>query len=395
MKQSGKLAVLGAGPIGIEAALRAIEKGYDVAVYEAGGVGQHLRQWEHVPLFTPWKLNRSALGERRLRRQGVELAPAESCPTGGQYRRQYLEPLAQSLSGEVDYHLQTEVLGISRKEKLKGDQIGEEQRASSAFLLRVKGPAGLRFDEADIVVDATGVLSQPNALGPGGLPAIGEEALNGEILRQIPDLHDEVLSAELEGQRILVVGHGYSALTSLDRLQELHQRDPATEILWAFRVDDEPRAVIDEDPLPERARLDRFGNAAARGELEGITPISQAMVRRFEVTNEGLNVDLQCGAETRTIQVDRVIANVGYRPDTSLYRELQVHLCYASDGPMKLAATLLGASSADCLNQPTSGADTLENPEPDFYILGAKSYGRNSNFLLRTGFAQLDTLFGT
>jgi hypothetical protein len=95
----------------------------------------------------------------------------------------------------------------------------------------------------------------------------------------------------------------------------------------------------------------------------------------------------------------------------------QVHLCYASGGPMNLAATLIG-SSGDCLKQqvsqaPThamshmvalytapqthacffsraefltiasahyspqfSGADVLCNPEPCFFILGSKSYGR-------------------
>ena len=31
----------------------------------------------------------------------------------------------------------------------------------------------------------------------------------------------------------------------------------------------------------------------------------------------------------------------------------------------------------------------LANPEPDFYILGNKSYGRNPNFLLETGFRQV------
>ncbi len=52
------------------------------------------------------------------------------------------------------------------------------------------------------------------------------------------------------------------------------------------------------------------------------------------------------GGKLSTWEVDRVIANVGYTPDTSLYRELQVHECYASLGPMKLAAALLGQTTA-------------------------------------------------
>jgi hypothetical protein len=56
---------------------------------------------------------------------------------------------------------------------------------------------------------------------------------------------------------------------------------------------------------------------------------------------------------------------------------------------MRLAATLL-QSSGDCLQTPVIGADMLRNPEPNFYILGSKSYGRNSAFLLQTGFAQIE-----
>ena len=35
------------------------------------------------------------------------------------------------------------------------------------------------------------------------------------------------------------------------------------------------------------------------------------------------------------------------------------------------------------------GADALMNPEPNFFILGAKSYGRDSRFLLKVGFEQV------
>jgi hypothetical protein len=91
--------------------------------------------------------------------------------------------------------------------------------------------------------------------------------------------------------------------------------------------------------------------------------------------------------------VERVVANVGYSPDAELYRELQVHECYATLGPMALAAALLKQGGGDCLAIGAQGANTLRNPEPNFYILGAKSYGRNAQFLLRTGFEQVREVF--
>lgn len=66
---------------------------------------------------------------------------------------------------------------------------------------------------------------------------------------------------------------------------------------------------------------------------------------------------------------------------------------------MKLAATLLAAKAAasgggggDCLKQAAPGSATLDNPEPGFFILGMKSYGRNSAFLMRVGFEQAGLL---
>jgi hypothetical protein len=60
---------------------------------------------------------------------------------------------------------------------------------------------------------------------------------------------------------------------------------------------------------------------------------------------------------------------------------------------MNLAAALGKHAGADCLTVPAQEANTLKNPEPNFFLLGAKSYGRNSNFLLRTGFEQIREVF--
>ncbi len=35
------------------------------------------------------------------------------------------------------------------------------------------------------------------------------------------------------------------------------------------------------------------------------------------------------------------------------------------------------------------GIETLVNPEPGFFLLGVKSYGRNTTFLMRAGWQQV------
>ena len=94
--------------------------------------------------------------------------------------------------------------------------------------------------------------------------------------------------------------------------------------------------------------------------------------------------------------VDRVLALNGGVGEFGLYRQLQVHECYASAGPMALAAALLaaGGGGGDCLAQAGAGPEALRTPEPGFFILGAKSYGCTSQFLLRLGWEQVDDVFG-
>src|SRR5205807_2948865 len=87
------------------------------------------------------------------------------------------------------------------------------------------------------------------------------------------------------------------------------------------------------------------------------------------------------------------IANVGYTPDRQLYRELQVQECHITLAPLGMATALAKYSGVDCLGVPALGAQALRNSEPGFFILGSKSYGRNSNFLLRAGFEQVRDVF--
>lgn len=394
MSEKKRVAVLGGGPIGIEAALFAARRGYDVQVFERGRVGENVRSWGHVTLFSAWELNRSPWGEDLLREQGVELAASDVFPTGADYVEHYLSPLAghELLAGRVNE--QTEVLGVSRAHALKGDFIANAERGAAPFLVMTQDSSGAEhYVEADVVIDVTGSYSLPNALGPGGLPALGERAHEDRIERYIPDT-----GAEREvyaGKRTLLIGAGYSAVTSAKILAELIEQDASTQLFWLMRSEAAPYELIEGDPLPQRVELGEFGNSAAAGHIEGVKPVLGAYVKSISTREDGaLDVAIWQGGKERVLVVDRIVSNVGYHPDNDLSRELQVHLCYASEGPMKLAASLLSAGGGgDCLAQTSAGAQTLLNPEPGFFVLGAKSYGRNSSFLLKLGVEQIGEVF--
>ena len=93
-----KIAILGAGPIGLEAALYARFLGYDVVLYEAGEVAASVRRWGHVRMFTPFGINRSPLGLAAIQAQDENYRPPadDEFLTGHEWVDRYLMPLSQT-----------------------------------------------------------------------------------------------------------------------------------------------------------------------------------------------------------------------------------------------------------------------------------------------------------
>ena len=387
------IAIVGAGPIGLEAALYAAALGHRPMVYERLEAGANIRRWGFLELFSPWTLNTSALGLAALGEQGLEAPAGAGYPDGEEYCDRYLRPLAASLGDRI--RTGREVLAISRAGLLKTEAIGDPERARRRFQLLVADRGGgMETTQSDVVIDASGVYRNHGRLGDGGIPAPGEEALCEKITYHIPDLlgADRPLYA---GRTTLLVGAGYSAATVLESFMKLMETEPRTRLVWARRDSRrEPLELYENDPLPQRDRLAKVANRFACDAPEGCEALSGFVTSSLERAGERVAVRLNGASQTRTVEVDRIISMTGYRPDTAFHRELQVHLCYATEGPMKLAAALPGGGSGgDCLKREKLAGDTLLNPEPGYYIVGHKSYGRRSDFLLQTGIEQVRDIF--
>lgn len=386
-----RVAVIGAGPIGLEAALEAARRGFEVRLYEAGRVGEHLRRFGAVTLFTPFGMNSSSEGRARLRAEGVSL-PNETSPlTADELVEWYLVPLARLPELASSIREGERVTHVGREGLAKGDAVGSG-REGRGFLLRVEpvGGGAPRFDPADLVIDTTGIYGQPNATGPGGLPAAGEEQLEGAVARYLDPSLRSAKGPYGRGTTLLI-GDGHSAATALVWMDHAARTGATHEVHWICRERVVPFPEIEGDPLPDRFELARKANEIAAGAL-WLTRHPGAGVAAYERHGHRVHVTLADGG---TLEVDRVLALVGYRPDVAMTRELQVHYCYASEGTMKLAAAIRGSAGAggDCLAQVAHGPESLENPEPDFFVLGAKSYGRNPQFLLSMGHQQVRDAF--
>lgn len=376
-----KIAVIGAGPIGLEAALYARFLGYEVVIYERGDVAHHVQRWGHVRMFSPFGMNRSPLGLAALAAQDETYTPPDDDEllTGSQYVERYLRPLAESDLLSDALRLQHEVLSVGRETFLKGELPGAEERGEFDFRLLIKDNAGQeRIEHADVLIDASGVLRTPNWLGSSGVPAPGERRLAAQIDYHLPD----ILGRDRErfaGQHTLLIGAGMSAATTATALAQLATESPQTRVTWISRREPSgsqrgPVSVLENDPLPERRKLAESANAlrvddhpafryAARTDVEAI---SQDAEGRFQVELSGQLEGIHA--------FDRIVANVGYRPNLELVRELQVETCFATEG------------------RPNDRA-TLVQPEPNFYILGAKSAGRDSSWLIADGLRQIVDVF--
>ena len=86
--------------------------------------------------------------------------------------------------------------------------------------------------------------------------------------------------------------------------------------------------------------------------------------------------------------VDRIIAATGQRPDLSLTRELRLDLDPWLESA-KALGPLIDPNVHSCGSVPPHGHRELSHPEPGFYTVGIKSYGRAPTFLLLTGYEQV------
>ena len=370
-----RIAIVGAGPIGLEAALYARFLGYDVELFERGEVCEHVRQRAHVRLFSPFVGLVSSLGLAAIEAQDENYRPPaeQSFVTGRQWLDEYLLPLARTDLIETPF-TRTPRRAIGRQWLLKGDAVDDESRGDDEFRLLVCDAQGVeRTVVADAVIDASGRTSQPNWLGQGGIPALGELGLRHAIDYRLPDILGSE-RADFAGREILIVGAGMSAASAVVALAELKRAEPATRIAWVTRREEVPpqgpvRANVD-DAFERRASLTVAANQLAE-QAAVVEHLPETMVERVTRDAAGRFEVQLSGRHEGPRMFDRVLALVGYRPDWELLRELHC--------------------SSDEIDERVSEGLLLS--EPNCYVLGAKSAGRRGSFEFADGLRQIRELF--
>ena len=382
------VAVIGAGPVGLAAVARLIERGITPVVLEAGRrVGANLFDYGHVRLFSPWKYDVDPAMAAMLKSHGWK-APAEGeLPLAGEVAEQVLEPFARLPEVAPYLQLETRVLSITREGFDKVKTLGRER---APFVIRAIRNGKVFELRARAVIDSSGTWSMPNPLGSGGLPAIGETELARSIHYGIPD----VLGAQRQryvGKRTLVVGAGHSAANSLLALAELARSEPGTRLVWAVRSPVLRRVFGggSSDALPARGQLGSQLRALRdKGELEFVSGLRISELRRVEdgtLTVDGLDAE---GNARSVSGINEIVCATGQRPDLSLASELRVKLDPWLESTEALGP-LIDPNEHSCGTVRPHGHRELSHPEAGFYTVGVKSYGRAPTFLMATGFEQV------
>ncbi len=380
--------VIGAGPVGLAAAAHLVRRGLTPLVLEAGErAGAAVREWHHVRLFSRWGELVDAAAAELLAPTGWPAPDLDTYPTGDDWARLHLQPLADALGDRVRYRAR--VTGVSRR---GWDRVVDAARPGEPLTVRAQTPDGEERITARAVIDASGTWTRPNPLGSDGLPALGETAADDRIRHRVPDLTDPAERARYAGKRIAVAGSGHSALTALVALAELADTEPGTHVQWLLRRGEvgDTFGGGDADQLPARGALgQRAQRAVAAGRISTVTGFRTSAVHRAA---DGLVLESVDGA--RVGPVDEVVVLTGFRPDLDLLSEVRLDLDPVLQAPRALAP-LIDPNVHSCGTVYPHGAVELAQPEPDLYLVGMKSYGRAPTFLALTGYEQVRSVVAT
>nr|WP_274636030.1 NAD(P)-binding domain-containing protein [Microbacterium bovistercoris] len=379
------VAIIGAGPIGLAAAANLVERGIDFIVFEAGDrIAASVQEWGHTRLFSPWKHLADPASRRLLEQRGWALPDPERAPSGAELVRQYLVPLAALPEISSRVRLGVEVIDLAREGM---DRTRTRSRAATPFTVRIRDRQGRIEDvAARSVIDASGTYRSPNPLSASGLALRGMSEIEESVVPALPDVLGRD-RARFAGAHTTVVGAGHSAANTLLGLVELARSEPGTAITWLIRSAQAARVSSSaDDELADRARLGaRVDQAVAEGMVEVVSDFEIISGRR---AGDAVELVGHRRGEVVTHRTDLVVNATGFRPDLGFLREIRLELDEIVEAPKRLAP-LIDPNLHSCGTVEPHGFRELAHPDPGFFIVGMKSYGRAPTFLLATGYEQV------
>ncbi|KQQ93140.1 flavoprotein [Leifsonia sp. Leaf325] len=381
------VAIIGAGPIGLAAAAHLVERGIDFVIFESGPApAASIASWRHIRLFSPWEHLVDPAARRLLEATGWTSPAAGVAPYAGDLVDEYLSPLAALEPIASRLRTDTTVLSVSREGMDRTRSLG---RAGTPFVLRLATAGGVSELTARAVIDASGTYEHPNSLGSSGLDPLGYDTVRTSISAALPDVLGRERS-RFAGRHTVVVGAGHSAANTVIDLARLAREEAGTRVTWLIRNPAAARvSTSDADGLPGRASLgQRVERLIAAGALDRVESFE---IVRLAATDAGVAITGRRPDGETTLLADVVVNATGFRPNLDMLREIRLDLDEIVEAPRRLAP-LIDPNVHSCGTVEPHGFAELQQPEPNFFLAGMKSYGRAPTFLLATGHEQVRSI---
>ncbi|KAJ9467407.1 hypothetical protein DIPPA_14694 [Diplonema papillatum] len=356
------LCILGSGPVGLDCALAAVEKGYHVTVIDkAAAVGGSLPLWGPVKLLTPHLLNVS--NRMAAVAPGLDM---DAVPTGDEFKEQVLEVVERHLKEKgVSFCMNTRASAIRPH--------GSEDGGHCVAAVQAEGTDGSK--DVDLgpfryIVDCTGTYGHWQDEGSAGTPAVGEDQAKREhrLLTELPPPSPDcytgksivVATAPDEPAAALGLGAGwYGKAGRITWITSKPPPKPAAGALHAHQLAAKAAA--------KAAKPGQNSTCA----VEHVTgTISEVQDKYVVVAPPGpsppVHVPCDVGFDLRgkvSVLPARLVA------------------CYTKDkrGPLALAVVDEGGGGGDLA--------------PQFFVVGAKNCSEDPNLVLTNGYVQVDRLF--
>jgi len=270
-----RVAIIGGGPGGYEAALVAAQLGADVILAECDGVGGACVLTDCVPSKTLIATSEVLVGLGRAPSLGVRLAGEEAVTVDGDRVHARVRALAHAQSQDIAARLGQEGVEVVRG---RGRLAGQGRVAIDA-------PDGTRELDAEVVLLATG--ASPREL-PGAV-ADGSRVLTWRQLYDLPDLPEH----------LIVVGSGVTGAEFASAYRAM-----GSEVTL---VSSRHRVLPGEDPDAARVIEEVFA-------VHGVSVRSSARAARAEPDGQGVRVELVDG---RVVRGSHCLMAVGSVPRTT------------------------------------------------------------------------------
>jgi thioredoxin reductase (NADPH) len=288
MTESHHVAVIGAGPIGIELAVALQQAGIDYVQFDAAQVGATIA-WYPIEMLFHSSADRLSLA-------GVPLQVSDQQKPKREEYLAYLRAIVQQFGLRIRSY----------------ERVTEVGRVDGRFELVTRALDGEHRYRVDIVILAIGAMHAPRMLG---IP--GEELPH--VSHYFHDPHTYF------GKRLLIIGGRNSAVESAVRIQRV-----GAEVTLSYRRDDFDPTVVKFWLLPEVRGMIRDGRVRW---LPRTIPLE---IRPGSVLLGATDADGRPIADSAPLEVptDFVLMMTGYRQDPTLFNLLGVELEGAARQPV-------------------------------------------------------------